>query len=193
MFTKKNSKKLHTNLNKCQVENCPALPGRNLISTCNRRVRSVPAGQGEISSQQTRSCNHHLRYLNECWIHLCIYWEVNVLSYRVRWERNCASILNAITECVPMAVSFDLNFLCISKVWSMSHHGSMGHFQSKEGYFIFTYTFVAFFCCFLSKMCVSIIYFSDEVSNFRHRVLTNQKPELVIRNSQWNCMRNIEI
>ena len=33
--------------------NCPALPGRNLISTCNRRVRSVPAGRGEISSRQT--------------------------------------------------------------------------------------------------------------------------------------------
>ena len=49
MVTKKNSKKLHTNLNKCQVENCPALPERNLISTCNRRVRSGTAGRGEIS------------------------------------------------------------------------------------------------------------------------------------------------
>ena len=49
MVIKKNSKKLHTNLNKCQVENCPALPERNLISTCNRRVRSVTAGRGEIS------------------------------------------------------------------------------------------------------------------------------------------------
>ena len=40
-------------LNKCQVENCAALPGRNLISTCNRRVRSVAAWRGEISSWQT--------------------------------------------------------------------------------------------------------------------------------------------
>ena len=38
--------------------NCPALPGRNLISTCNRRVRSVPAGRGEISSGKPESCNH---------------------------------------------------------------------------------------------------------------------------------------
>ena len=53
MLRKKNPKKLHTNLNKYQVENCPALQGRNLISTCNRRVRFVPAGQGEISSRQT--------------------------------------------------------------------------------------------------------------------------------------------
>ena len=36
-----------------QVENCPALPELKLISTCNRRVRSVPAGRGEISSRQT--------------------------------------------------------------------------------------------------------------------------------------------
>ena len=51
MVAKKNSNKLHTNLNKCQVENCPTLPWRNLISTCNSRVRSVPAGWREISSQ----------------------------------------------------------------------------------------------------------------------------------------------
>ena len=37
-----------------QVENYPALPGLKLISTCNRRVRSVPAGRGEILSRQTR-------------------------------------------------------------------------------------------------------------------------------------------
>ena len=31
---------------------CPALPGQNLISTCNRRVKSVSAGRVEISSRQ---------------------------------------------------------------------------------------------------------------------------------------------
>ena len=53
MITKKNSKKLHTNLNQCQVENCPTLPGQNLISACNPRVRFNPPGWGEISSRQT--------------------------------------------------------------------------------------------------------------------------------------------
>ena len=53
MVTKKNSKKLHTNLNKCQGENCPTLSGRNLISTCNRRAKSAPARRGKISSLQT--------------------------------------------------------------------------------------------------------------------------------------------
>ena len=53
-FTMKNSKKMHANLNKYTVENCPALPGKKIISTCNCRVKSVPAGRVEISSLQTR-------------------------------------------------------------------------------------------------------------------------------------------
>ena len=32
------------------------------------------------------------------------------------------------------------------------------------------------------------VSFFDEVSNFNNRILINQKPELAIRNSQWNCM-----
>ena len=44
------------------MENCPALPGRNLISTCNCRVKSVSVGWIKISSRQTGSCNHHLSH-----------------------------------------------------------------------------------------------------------------------------------
>ena len=40
------------NIIKYQVQNCPALPGRNLISTCNCRVKSVSAGRVEVSSRQ---------------------------------------------------------------------------------------------------------------------------------------------
>ena len=54
MLAKKNPKQMHANLTKYQVENCSALPGRNLISTCNRRVKSVSAGRVEISSRQAR-------------------------------------------------------------------------------------------------------------------------------------------
>ena len=32
------------------------------------------------------------------------------------------------------------------------------------------------------------ISFFDEVSNFRNRILTNQKHELVVSNCQWNGM-----
>ena len=57
MLKKKNPKKMHADLIKYQVENCPALPGRNLISTCNRRVKSVSAGRVE--------CAFHIMKTNE--------------------------------------------------------------------------------------------------------------------------------
>ena len=82
------------------------------------------------------------------------------------------------------------NFLCISKVWSMFHHGSVGRVQSKECYLMFTDTFRAFIVVFDQKNCLSIIFIScfDEVSNFPNRILTSQKAQLVIKNCQWNCM-----
>ena len=90
-------------------------------------------------------------------------------------KKNCALIINVITECVPLTISFQLYFLRISKVWSMLHHGSMGQVQSKEYYFMVRYTFVAFFVVFHQKICVFIIFisFSDEVSNFRNKILTS--------------------
>ena len=41
MLTKKNLKKMHANLIKYHLENCPTLPGRNLISTCNRKGETI--------------------------------------------------------------------------------------------------------------------------------------------------------
>ena len=52
------------------------------------------------------------------------------------------------------------------------------------------YTFSTFFVIvFHQKIRVLIIFISyfDEVSNFCNRILTNQKPELVIRNCHLNC------
>ena len=42
--------KRHRDLNKYQVENCPTLPWGNLISTCNRGVKSAPAWQDIVKS-----------------------------------------------------------------------------------------------------------------------------------------------
>ena len=52
-----------------------------------------------------------------------------------------------------------------------------------------------FFVVFHQKICLFIIFisFSDKASNFHHKILTNLKLELMIRNCQWNCMYNIEI
>ena len=43
MLTKKSLKKMYANLIKYQAENCPVLPVRNLIFTCNRRVKGKEA------------------------------------------------------------------------------------------------------------------------------------------------------
>ena len=64
----------------------------------------------------------------------------------------------------------------------MLHHGSAGWVLSKECYFNGT--------CFFGTFLLFVIFVSllDELSNFRSRILTFEKPELVIRNCQWNYM-----
>ena len=49
---------------------------------------------------------------------------------------------------------------------------------------------VAVVVIFYHKVFVFIIFisFSDKVSNFRNRILTNQKRELVVSNCQRNCI-----
>ena len=46
-------------------------------------------------------------------------------------------------ECVSLTVSYHVYLIRTSKVWSMLDHGSVGQFQNKECYFMFTYTFLA--------------------------------------------------
>ena len=82
-------------------------------------------------------------------------------------------------------------FLRPSKVWTMLQHGSVWLILTNYCYSIVLCTFLEFFCCFSRhRICVFIIFisFSDKVSNFRNRILTNQKRELVVSNCQWNCM-----
>ena len=58
---KENSKKQHANLNKCWVENCPALPGRNLISTCFGGWDLILMDGVKFHPGTPGSCNPHLR------------------------------------------------------------------------------------------------------------------------------------
>ena len=62
-------------------------------------------------------------------------------------------------KCVQLAITCHLYFLRISKVSSMSHHGSVGQVHSKECHFIFTYTFMELFLLFFTKNIVFIIVF----------------------------------
>ena len=83
-------------------------------------------------------------------------------------------------------------FLRILKVWSMIYiTGQCGEFRVKNTnlclHILFWHCFVVFHqkIVFLS---FSFIFF-DEVSNFRNRILTTQKPEM--RTCQWNCVISI--
>ena len=53
--------------------------------------------------------------------------------------------------------------------------------------------FFDIFCYFHHKICVFIIFISflDKVTNFRNRILTSQKRELMVSNCQRNCMELI--
>ena len=73
-----------------------------------------------------------------------------------------------------------------NKGQKVSRTNSYRGIQSKECYFMFTYTFLSF----LSKnLCFHHFnFFFYEVSKFRNRILIIQKLKLMIRNCQWNCM-----
>ena len=99
------------------------------------------------------------------------------------WRRVCSA-----DKIIP------IYFLRISNVWSILHHWSAGKVHKKmllNAFFFFFF----FFFFFHHKIFVFIIFISflDEVSNFRNRILTSQKHELVVSNCQWNCMRNFKI
>ena len=53
-------------------------------------------------------------------------------------------------------------------------------------FFIIKFVFLSF--SFLSLFLSFSFFFFDEVSNFRNRILTNQKRELVVSNCQLNCI-----
>ena len=77
----------------------------------------------------------------------------------------------------------------------MLHQGPVGRVQNKNTTLYFHLLFWQFFAVFYLKICVFIIFISffDEVSNFRNRILTYQKRELVVSNCLWNCMIMYEL
>ena len=97
-------------------------------------------------------------------------------------------------KCVPLTISSHLYFLLFSKVLSSYITGQWGRFTVKNTTLSSYINFLGIFCFFYNKNCVYIIFISFlmkvEVSNFHNRLLTNQRPEQVIINCQWNCMCN---
>ena len=79
-------------------------------------------------------------------------------------------------------------FLRLSKVWRILHHRSVGWVHKKM--LLNACTFWHFLLFFIIKIVfLSFLFvFFEEVSNFRNRILTNQKRELMVFDCQWNCM-----
>ena len=83
----------------------------------------------------------------------------------------------------------------ISKDWSMLHHRSLGRVQIKQCNSVYINFFGIVLLFFIKKIVFIIFisffylffFFLDKVSNFHNRILTNQKPELVVRHCQCNC------
>ena len=68
-----------------------------------------------------------------------------------------------------------------------------GYFKIKTLLYILIYFFGIFLLFFYHKNCVFIIFISFFMeSNFRNRILTNQKHELVVSNCQRNCMKKLK-
>ena len=59
----------------------------------------------------------------------------------------------------------------------------------KKIYIMILYTFLAFFVAFHDKVFILIVFISflDKLLNFRNRILTNQKRELMVSNCQRIC------
>ena len=67
-------------------------------------------------------------------------------------------------------------------------------FRVKNASLSLNVLFWHFLIFFIKKLAFIIfISLSDKESNFCNRILTNQKPDLAIRNCQWNCMLLIKI
>ena len=84
-----------------------------------------------------------------------------------------------VTECVCLEKWYQYIFSVSLEFGAYYITGQWGEFIIKMLLNAFRY-FLGIFCCFYHKTCVFIILitFSDEVSNFRNRILTNQKHEL---------------
>ena len=64
----------------------------------------------------------------------------------------------------------------VVRVYFYTHqNSSSGVCYSIECYFIFPFTFLAFFLIFHQNFCFYFYFFFDEVSNFRNRILNQTK------------------
>ena len=136
----------------------------------------------------------HVGYLTESWIRLCIYWEVNVLSYKERQVKKTALQYLMLSHSVfQWQFLFTYIFFASLKFGTCYITGQWGKFRVKNATLclhILLQHFLLLLLFFLKEFCAFIIFisFSDDVSNFCNKILTNLKPELMIR---YLLLRNV--
>ena len=92
-------------------------------------------------------------------------------------------------ECVPLTILIYFIVSLSLKFGACYITGQWSEFKVTNAtlclYILFWYFFIVH-----QNSCVFIILLSffDEVSNYRNKILTNRKTELMKRNCQWNCM-----
>ena len=92
--------------------------------------------------------------LKHVWVCLTI-----LRGWRLKGEDFITAYNNYLSQRACSTInSCGLYFLCISKVWSMLHHKSVGRVQGKQCISQFTYTFLAFLLLFYVKKFASIIF-----------------------------------
>ena len=99
----------------------------------------------------------------------------------INWEIVCSS-----DKMIPIHFSVSVKFgACYIT-------GQWGEFLKNVTYaFVYFFGILLLLLFFIIKFSISIIFisfFCDEISNFRHRILTNEKHELLASNCQRNCI-----
>ena len=96
-----------------------------------------------------------------------------------------------IYECVSLTIPITYIFSVSLKfgVCCIRVNGTSSEKAIQRSVYIYFFGIFFYLIVFHQKICFyHFKFFFDEQSNFRNRILTNQKPELVIRNCQWNCV-----
>ena len=120
----------------------------------------------------------------ESWIRLCIYWEVNILSYRETRKKFVLQYFMLSQSVFPWQFHLVSTFSAFLKFGISYITGQGGKFRVKNATLCLHILLWHFFVVFHEEKLDFFLFisFSDKISNFHNKLLTNLEPELVITN-----------
>ena len=114
------------------------------------------------------------------------------------WQCNEQNLIDCIYDCVCLTKCYQYIFSVSVKFGPYYITSQRGEFIKKMLLNAFIYFFGIFFCFFFLFFIIKFVFLSfsflffDEVSNFRNRILTNQKHESTATHCQRNCMKHMK-